>query len=108
MMYWPLINMLSWGFSSLYIVKKLTGVTVIAGTFVGGVLLNEIFMRTTMTILVLFLEEIWSRNLGHLFASPLKLLNYSIGPDHDRADPHDNKRDPGHDRCLLFVRFFHS
>jgi ABC-2 type transport system permease protein len=79
MMYWPLINMLSWGFTSLYVVKRLTGATILQDLLVGGVLLNEIFTRTSLTMLVLFLEEVWSRNLGHLFASPMKFSDYTVG-----------------------------
>ena len=38
----------------------------------GGVLLWEIALRSQMGVAVSFLEEIWSRNLGHVFVSPLR------------------------------------
>jgi ABC-2 type transport system permease protein len=49
------------------------------GSLVGAVLLVEVFVRMSTTMLMLFLEEIWSRNLGHLFASPIRLAEYSCG-----------------------------
>jgi ABC-2 type transport system permease protein len=71
--------MLTWGFTSVYLTRRLTGTAAISHALVAAVLLTEIFMRTTQNILVLFLEEIWSRNLGHLFASPIKFREYALG-----------------------------
>jgi ABC-2 type transport system permease protein len=39
---------------------------------IGGVLLWEIMLRGQLGVTIGFLEEIWSRNLGHLFVSPLR------------------------------------
>ncbi len=43
-----------------------------AGLFIGGVLLWDILVRSQLGFAVAFLEEIWSRNLGHLMMSPLR------------------------------------
>src|SRR5580704_8564643 len=45
MAYWPMINMLAWGFTSVYLLKKLTHVEVISTTMVAGVLLLEFLIR---------------------------------------------------------------
>ncbi len=42
------------------------------GALLGGVLLWEIALRSQMGVAIGFLEEIWSRNLGHVFVSPLR------------------------------------
>ena len=42
------------------------------GLLLGGVLLWEVALRSQMGVSVSFLEEIWSRNLGHVFVSPLR------------------------------------
>ena len=76
MIYWPMINILMWGFVSLYLLHQFSSAVIIANVFLAGVLLSEIPLRSNMGMMVLFLEEIWSRNLGHLFASPLRLSNY--------------------------------
>ncbi len=39
---------------------------------IAGVLLWEITVRSQIGVTFSFLEEIWSRNLGHLFVSPLR------------------------------------
>lgn len=79
MMYWPLVNILSWGFTSLYLTQKFVHVEVLSSSIIGAVVLMEFFMRPTMMSLTLFMEELWSRNLGHLFASPLKIGEYALG-----------------------------
>ena len=43
-----------------------------AALLLGGVLLWEMALRTQMGVAVSFLEELWSRNLGHVFVSPLR------------------------------------
>jgi ABC-2 type transport system permease protein len=71
--YWPTLTMLIWGFTSSYIVHAHAGPRALAaGALIGGVLLWEITLRSQMGVTVGFLEEIWSRNLGHLFVSPLR------------------------------------
>ncbi len=39
---------------------------------IGGVLLWEITLRGQLGVTFTFFEEIWSRNLGHIFVSPLR------------------------------------
>jgi len=79
MLYWPIVNMSMWGFVSLYLVRQFSNATIVFDTMLGGVLLSEVFLRTSTTVLMLYLEEVWSRNLGHLFASPLRLIEYVVG-----------------------------
>ncbi|WP_421989615.1 ABC transporter permease [Roseococcus sp.] len=73
LMYWPVLQMVVWGFITAYLagVQGNTG-SVAAGVLLGGVLLWEGALRSQMGFSVSFLEEIWSRNLGHIFVSPLR------------------------------------
>jgi ABC-2 type transport system permease protein len=73
MAYWPVLQMLIWGFTARFLGTR-TGspVALAAGTLLGGVLLWEVSLRAQMGVAVSFLEEIWSRNLGHVFVSPLR------------------------------------
>lgn len=79
MLYWPIINMATWGFTSSYLIQKFTNTIVIGSTLVASVIMVEVFVRVCTTMLMLFMEEIWSRNLGHLFASPIKFGEYISG-----------------------------
>jgi ABC-2 type transport system permease protein len=71
--YWPILQMCIWGFTSSFFASRLgsnTGITV--GALLGGVLLWETALRSHLGFAVTFMEEMWSRNLGHIFISPLR------------------------------------
>ena len=72
LIYWPLVQMLMWGFLQMHLAKSTSLGGQAAGLFIGGVLLWDILVRSQLGFSVAFLEEIWSRNLGHLMMSPLR------------------------------------
>jgi len=77
LMYWPVLQMVVWGFVTAYVAGAGQGTaantaTLVAGALLGGVLLWEVALRSQMGFAISFLEEIWSRNLGHVFVSPLR------------------------------------
>lgn len=72
LIYWPLVQMLMWGFLQQHLAKTTSLAGQAAGLFIGGVLLWDILVRSQLGFSVAFLEEIWSRNLGHLMMSPLR------------------------------------
>ena len=72
LIYWPLMQMLMWGFLQSYLAQTASFATKAAGLFIGAVLLWDILLRSQLGFAVAFLEEIWSRNLGHLMMSPLR------------------------------------
>ena len=73
LMYWPVLQMIVWGFVTAYLAGVQQNTTTIAaGVLLGGVLLWEVTLRAQMGFAISFLEEVWSRNLGHLFVSPLR------------------------------------
>ena len=43
-----------------------------AGILISAVLLWDVMFRAQISLFLSFIEEIWSRNLGHLFVSPLR------------------------------------
>lgn len=72
LIYWPLVQMLMWGFLQAYLAQTTSFAAKAAGLFIGGVLLWDVLVRSQLGFAVAFLEEIWSRNLGHLMMSPLR------------------------------------
>jgi ABC-2 type transport system permease protein len=71
--YWPVLQMCIWGFTASYLAARMGNpVAIAAGTLLGGVLLWEVALRSQMGVAISFLEELWSRNLGHVFVSPLR------------------------------------
>jgi ABC-2 type transport system permease protein len=71
--YWPVMQMCIWGFTASFLTSRIGNVALLAGaTLIGGVLLWEVTLRSQMGLSISFLEEVWSRNLGHIFVSPLR------------------------------------
>jgi ABC-2 type transport system permease protein len=70
--YWPFMNMILWGFITIYLRSNAFGVARAAGLFLGAVILWEVLIRSHLGVMLSFIEELYSRNLGHLFVSPLR------------------------------------
>ena len=73
LVYWPTLQMCIWGFTTSYLVGAGHSPAAIAGgALLGGVLLWEVTLRSQMGVAITFLEELYSRNLGHIFVSPIR------------------------------------
>src|SRR3954454_2089861 len=71
--YWPVLQMCIWGFTASFLTDRMGSAAVLAGaTLIGGVLLWEVALRSQMGVAISFMEEMWSRNLGHVFVSPMR------------------------------------
>jgi ABC-2 type transport system permease protein len=71
--YWPVLQMLIWGFTASFLTARMGSTAVVAGAaLLGGVLLWEVALRSQMGVAISFMEEMWSRNLGHVFVSPVR------------------------------------
>jgi len=71
--YWPTLQLLIWGFTAQFFSHAHGSPAAMAGgALIAGVLLWEITLRGQLGVTITFLEDIWSRNLGHVFVSPLR------------------------------------
>ncbi|HSA61934.1 MAG TPA: ABC transporter permease [Nitrospiraceae bacterium] len=70
--YWPFLDLVIWGFITLYLAKYQTQVPGFVTFFLGALILWDMLFRSQQGITISFLEELWARNLMNLFASPLK------------------------------------
>ena len=74
--YWPILDLFIWGFTALFI-QKLSDVNVLS-MLLGAVILWVFVWRASQDIAVFVLEDFWSRNLYHLFSSPVKLSEHLV------------------------------
>jgi ABC-2 type transport system permease protein len=75
--YWPTIQLLTWGFLQTYLVRAGAlaapgGAAQAAGTLIGAILLWDILLRGQQGFCFSFIEEMWSRNLPNILMSPLR------------------------------------
>ena len=78
LMYWPLVQMLLWGFLQTHLARSTTLYEQAAGLLIGSVLLWDILLRSQFGFSLSFLEEMWSRNLSNLLMSPLRPAEYVV------------------------------
>ncbi len=72
LMYWPTVQMILWGLVTLFLLTNSSWVAQASGVLLAGVMLWDVLFRGQLGLSLVFIEEMWSRNLGHLFASPLR------------------------------------
>jgi ABC-2 type transport system permease protein len=89
-LYWPLVNILVWGFLTIYLQqfdggKHVEGAMHFEGTlpnfvamFLGGLILWDILFRCQTGVTMAYMEEVWSRNLLNLFVTPIRPLEFIV------------------------------
>lgn len=76
--YWPLLDLVLWGFISLYLARYQGSLPNFVAFFLGALILWDILFRSQLGISVSFLEDVWARNFLNLFVSPLKPGEYLV------------------------------
>lgn len=79
--YYPVMQLLVWGFVTQYLGPQSASQGVlqaVPGILLTGVLLWDVLVRGELGLFLSFLEEMYSRNLGNLFVSPLRLHEFVI------------------------------
>jgi ABC-2 type transport system permease protein len=76
--YWPFLDLLLWGFITLYLGQSRKGLPNFVAFFLGALILWDILFRSQQGISVSFLEDVWARNFLNLFVSPLTPGEYLL------------------------------
>jgi ABC-2 type transport system permease protein len=78
LLYWPALQIITWGFIQNYVSQNAGFFARAGGTLVGAVILWDILFRGQLGFSISFLEEMWARNLGNLMMSPLKPIEFLL------------------------------
>lgn len=78
LMYWPLLQMVVWGFITVFLARHSSWMVQAGGVLIGAVLLWDVLVRGQFGMTLSLLEEMWSRNLANLFVSPLRPAEFAI------------------------------
>ncbi|MCI0733131.1 MAG: ABC transporter permease [Methylococcaceae bacterium] len=70
--YWPVIQVVLWGLIDQFFTGHSDWLAQAAGMLIAAVLLWDVLFRAQLGVSIVFFEEMYSRNLGHLFVSPLR------------------------------------
>lgn len=72
LLYYPTVTMVLWALLTTYLAPSNDILRDAPGFFIGAVLLWDVLFRGQLGVALSFFEEIYSRNLGNLFVSPLR------------------------------------
>ncbi|HYE00741.1 MAG TPA: ABC transporter permease [Alphaproteobacteria bacterium] len=70
--YWTTLQMVLWGMINRFMAGESGWFAQSAGVLIAAVMLWEVLFRGQLGLSISFMEELWSRNLGHLMVSPLR------------------------------------
>ena len=76
--YWPIMQMILWGFMTEFLLRSNSEILKASGMLIAAVLLWDVMFRSNIGVAISFLEEMWSRNLAQLFASPLRPYEWAL------------------------------
>lgn len=76
MFYWPVMDLLIWGLTGLYLVQQSHNQSLLS-VILTGLIFWIVVWRSQYEININLLHEIWDRNLVNLFASPLTLTEWT-------------------------------
>lgn len=76
--FWPILELLLWGFLSAYLEKFSSADFSVVTVLLGAIIFWDLMSQSQRTISTTFLEEVWERNLLNIFVTPLKLGEFLI------------------------------
>ncbi len=79
MLYWPVLDILMWGFFTLYIARGTRLRPGVVSFLLGAIILWGLFRAFQRDMAIGFLAELWSRNFMNLFSTPLRVSEYMTG-----------------------------
>jgi len=76
--FWPVVQLLVWGFVSVYFQQQTKGQSVenLATFLIGAIILWDALFRSQQGVAISFLEDVWTRNLLNIFAAPIRMSEY--------------------------------
>jgi ABC-2 type transport system permease protein len=77
LVFWPAMELLLWGFLSMYIQKQTSGdFSTFIRFLIGATIFWDVLFRSQMGVSISFLEDMWTRNLLNIFVAPVRIREY--------------------------------
>lgn len=75
---WPILEITIWGLTMSYFQKNLINTVSLLTVVLGTVIMWQILARTQTEISIVFLDEVWNKNLINIFSSPLTKAEFLV------------------------------
>lgn len=76
--FWPVMELLVWGFVSVYF-QKLTGGAGFVVFLINAMIFWDILYRSQQGVSISIIEDIWTQNIVNVLVSPLKIWEWLFG-----------------------------
>lgn len=76
--YWPLIDIISWGFMTIYISQSELPQSNIGRVLLSAIILWTFVYTVARDVAISFLDDMWDRNIINLYCSPLKPIEFLV------------------------------
>jgi ABC-2 type transport system permease protein len=76
MFFWPVMDLLVWGFITLYLQQFEQHVPGAVTFLLGAMIFWDILYRAQQAVTISFLEDVWSRNLLNIFVAPIRVSEF--------------------------------
>lgn len=76
LVFWPVMDLLVWGFVTMYMIKLNSAMPAIFTFFIGAAILWNVLYRAQQAVTVSFLEDVWTRNLLNIFVAPVRVREF--------------------------------
>src|SRR6266849_4681720 len=76
MFFWPVMDLLVWGFITVYLQSLDHKMPATVTFLLGSMIFWDILYRAQQAVTISFLEDIWARNLLNIFVSPIRVSEF--------------------------------
>jgi len=76
--FWPVLELLVWGFLSVYLQKMSLSNLNVVSVLLGALIFWEFLNRSQQAVTIAFLEDVWEKNLLNLFVTPIKVIEFLL------------------------------
>jgi ABC-2 type transport system permease protein len=77
LVFWPAVDLLVWGFLTMFLQQHTTGDFPRFITFlIGAMIFWDVLFRSQQGLAISFLEDVWTRNLLNVFVAPVRPVDY--------------------------------
>jgi ABC-2 type transport system permease protein len=74
--FWPVMNLVLWGFITAYVQRLALSETV--SFLLGGLIFWDVLYRSQMAITLSVTEEVWVKNLLNIFIAPIRTVDFLL------------------------------
>jgi len=78
MFFWPVMDLLVWGFISVYLLRMGNNVPGMITFLLGAMIFWDILYRAQQAVTISFLEDIWARNVLNIFVAPIRISEFIV------------------------------